>query len=142
MASSEQLKATGVKMTEKPSLLIEDFGSGWEREWFARGQNGIATFKLRSPQYRAPAKARLSLELRSSKPGRLTIGLAKEKDRFHHSIKLDGNSKWRQVALSLSDFKKRNGDAPKDWNGLDLSLSPSAGCDWDDLKLRELKWTR
>ena len=122
--------------------MIEDFQEGWEKEWFARGQNGRATFKLRSPQYQAPPDARLGVDIRSDKPGRLMLGMAKEKDRFHHSIKLDGDSKWRQVMLSPSDFNKRTGEAPTDWSGLDLSISPPAGWNWDDLKLRNLRWIK
>ncbi len=142
MATSKQLKASGVKATEKPSLVIESFQDGWEKEWFPRGQQGRATFKLRSLQYQAPPDARLGIEIRSGKTGRLMLGIEKGKDRYHHSIKLNGDSTWHQVVLSPSDFKKGKGGSPKGWDDLNISISPTAVLDWDEFELRNLRWIK
>jgi len=140
MVSADQLKAAGVKASDKRSLLIEGFRADWEKDWFARGAKSLKTFKLRSPQYQAPPNSRLSIEVRSDKKGRMMLGMEKEKSRYHHAISLNGDSTWQQVVLSPSDFKTRSGETPKDWDGLDIVISPPAGWDWKDLKMRNLTW--
>ena len=65
-----------------------------------------------------------------------------EKDRYHHGVVIEGDSTWQQVLLSPSDFKKRTGETPEDWDGLDIVLSLPAGWDWQDLKMRNLTWIK
>ena len=84
MVTADELKAAGVEADEKPSLLIEDFAEGWEKEWFAKGQKSLKTFRLKSPQYQSPTNSKLGLEVRSDKKGRMQLGMEKEKDRYHH----------------------------------------------------------
>jgi hypothetical protein len=40
--------------------------------------------------------------------------------------------------LSPSDFKKRSGESPENWDGLDIVISPLG--EWQDLKVRNLTW--
>ena len=140
MVTADQLKAAGVKATEKSGLLIEDFLDDWEKQWFAKGQKSRKTFKLRSPQSQAPSGSRLSIEVQSSKKGHMMLGMEKEKDRYHHAVKLDGDSTWQKIVLSPSDFKTRTGETPKSWDGLDIVITPPAGWAWENLQLRNLTW--
>ena len=142
MVTPDQLKAAGVKAIEKPSLLIEDFEGEWEKEWIARGQSSKKTFKMRSPQYQAPPDARLGIEIRSDKTGRIMLGMEKEKERYHYSIKLNGDSEWQQVLLSPSDFKNQKAETLKDWHSVDIVITPATALGWGDLRLRNLKWIR
>ena len=140
MVTADELKAAGVEADEKPSLLIEDFAEGWEKEWFAKGQKSLKTFRLKSPQYQSPTNSKLGLEVRSDKKGRMQLGMEKEKDRYHHSIMIEGDSTWQKIVLSPSDFKKRTGEAPEDWTDLDIIITPTGTLEWQNLKMRNLTW--
>lgn len=142
MVKPDELKAAGVKATEKPTLVIEEFGEGWEKEWFVKGEKSRKTFQLKSPQYQVPADSRLGIEVQCNKKARLLIGMEREKYFFHHIIVIDGDSAWQKVSLSPSDFKTREGETLTDWNGLDVVISPLGTLGWHDLKLGNLKWLR
>ncbi len=70
------------------------------------------------------------------------LGMDKEKNRYHHAVAIAGDSTWQKVVLAPSDFKNRDGEAPTDWDALDLVISPPPGWDWQDLKLRNLTWLK
>ena len=95
---------------------------------------------MRSPPYQAPPDARLGIEIQSDKTGRIMLGMEKEKDRYHWSVKLNGDSKWQRVVLSPSDFKNRNGETLNDWNGVDIVITPIGASEWEHLKMRNLTW--
>ena len=142
IVTADELKKAGVKVSEKSNLVIEDFQGEWEKDWFAKGQKSKKTFKLRSPQYLPPSNCNLGIEVQSGKKGHMMLGMEKEKDRYHHAVKLDGDSTWQQVVLPPSDFKTRTGETPKSWDGLDIVITPPAGLEWSDLKMRNLKWIK
>jgi hypothetical protein len=142
MVAADELKKAGVKASEKTDLVIEDFQGEWEKEWFGRGQNSRKTFKLKSPQYHAPPNARLSIEVQSDEKGRIMLGMEKENDRYHHAVLIEGDSTWQKVVLTPSEFKKRSGESPENWDGLDIVISLPAGWEWDDLKMRNLRWVQ
>ena len=70
----------------------------------------------------------------------MILGMDKEKNRYHHAVAIAGDSTWKNVVLAPSDFKNGTGETPTDWDGLDIVISPPAGWDWQDLKLRNLRW--
>ncbi len=117
MVTREQLAAAGVKATLKPSLVIEPFGRSWQKEWFTYDISGNwarNTHKVHDPQYRAPASARLSIEVRAEQANKLVIGI----DDYAAEGGLRGGSQWQTVILSAPDF--HNGDeAPlAGWEGI------------------------
>jgi len=142
MVKPDELKAAGVKATEKPTLVIEEFGEGWEKEWFVKGQKIRKTFQLKSPQYQAPPDSRLGIEVQCNKKARLLIGMEREKHSYHHIIVIDGDSEWQKVGLSPSDFKNREGETLTNWKDMDIVISPLGTLDWHDVTLRNLKWLR
>ena len=119
-----QLAAAGVKAAIGPSLVIESFGKGWQQEWFTYDLSGDwarNTHKVYDPQYRAPAGAKLSIEVRAEQANKLVIGL----DGHAAEVALRGGGHWQTVILSAGDF--RNADETKlaDWKGLkELRLGP------------------
>ena len=72
------LHAADARATALPSLLIEAFARGWQKEWFTYHLDDNwagKTHKLYDPQWQAPVGAKLALEVRAVGANRLVIGL-------------------------------------------------------------------
>jgi hypothetical protein len=111
------LKTTGVKTTDKPSLLIESFAGGWQKEWFTYDLTGRwprRTHKIYDPKWKAPAGAKLALDVRCERPNKLVVGL----DDAAAEVALNGGAQWQSVVLAPGDFKNAEGKAPADWTGI------------------------
>lgn len=122
IATSDQLKASGVGTTAKPSQSIETFEDGWEKEWFTYKTEdwGCRTHKIYDEQWKAPANAQLALEVLSEKSNKLVVSI----DEYAAEIPLTGDSKWQQITLSPQDFRDISGDSLPDWEGIkELGLS-------------------
>ncbi len=116
MVTPAELKAAGVKATLQPSLLIETFDGDWEKEWFTYKPEewGRRTHKVYHPQWKAPAGAKLTLEVRSHKRNKLVVGI----DDHAAEVELDGDEDFEAITLSLADFRNATGEALSDWNGI------------------------
>jgi len=114
MTTAEELKTSGVKATLQPSLLIESFEGDWEKEWFNYKPEEWTrnTHKLYDDQWKAPAGARLALEVRSESPNKFIVGL----DAFAADINLAGGAAWQTINLTASDFKDASGAVMSDWS--------------------------
>jgi len=114
MTTAEELKTSGVKATLQPSLLIESFEGDWEKEWFYYKPEEWTrnTHKLYDDQWKAPAGARLALEVRSESPNKFIVGL----DAFAADINLAGGAAWQTINLTASDFKDASGAVMSDWS--------------------------
>ena len=89
--------------TLEPSLLIEDFTGDWRKNWFTYKPEewGIRTNKIYSPLYKAPAGAKLAIEIRSAEPNKLVMGI----DDFAAELSIKGGSEWESFSLAPADFK-------------------------------------
>lgn len=98
----EELQAAGVKSTRNPSLLIEDFQDDWKKHWFSYKPEdwALTTNKLNTGEWKAPAGARLALEVRSDQPNTLVVGL----DSSAAEVPLQGGADWQPVVLNPADF--------------------------------------
>jgi len=116
MVSAAELKAAGVKATAKPSLLIESFAPGWEKEWFTYKPEewGRSTHKIYDPQWQAPDGAKLAFEVRSAQANKMVVTL----DDQAAEVALKGGNEWQQVALSPADFHNAKGTTLKDWKDI------------------------
>jgi hypothetical protein len=117
IAGPDQLVAAGVKATDKPSLAIEKFENGWQKEWFTYDLSGKwarNTHKLYDDKYKGPAGAKLSIDVKSELPNKLVIGL----DDHAAEVSLKGGPDWQTVILAAGDFS--NGDNAKlaGWEGI------------------------
>jgi alpha-L-fucosidase len=122
IVSPDELKVAGVRATAQPSLLIEAFGPGWEKEWFTYDMSKWArsTHKVYDPQWQAPEGAQLAFAVRSTQPNKLVVSLG----GLSSEVSLQGGSQWQQVVLTLKDFRDAKGNALKDWKGIQtLELS-------------------
>ena len=117
----EELKGAGVRATVQPSLIIETFQGDWEKEWFTYRPEEWArsTHKIYDEQWKAPAGAKLAVDVRTEQANKLVIGI----DAYGAEANLTGGGKWQTVVVSASDFRDATGDVLKDWNGImELSL--------------------
>ena len=117
IASPGELKAAGVKATDKSSLAIQSFGSDWQKEWFTYDLTdnwARKTHKLYDPKWLPPASATLALEVRSRQPNKLVVGL----DNFAAEIRLNGGTKWQKIILSPADFHDATGKPLSNWTGI------------------------
>ena len=71
-AAPKELRAAGVKATDKPSLLIDDFTHGW-RDWYTlsaanRHHWEFSTRKINDPKWRGQQGYQLTFDVQSEKP--------------------------------------------------------------------------
>lgn len=116
MATPDELKAAGVKDTVRPSLMIEAFAEGWEKEWFTYKPEewGRSTHKVYDDKWKAPPAARLAFEVQAEKPNTMVVGI----DKYAAEIELEGRRTWQQVVLSPDDFRNASGRQMTDWEGM------------------------
>ena len=157
IATPELLAAAGVKATVKPSLLIETFAQGWQKEWFTYDLTdnwARKTHKLYDPKWQAPVGAKLAFDVRAAQTNRLVIGL----DDYAAEVHLKAGGEWQSVILIPTDFHNAAEVGRSDWNGIrelrlgakeTLRIKDGAqekqldlGANWQGAKLefRNLRW--
>jgi hypothetical protein len=116
VVSPAALKEAGVRPTVQPSLMIETFSPGWDKEWFTYDATkwDRATHKVNDPRWAAPEGARLTFFVRSAQPNRLIVAV----DGWGSETALAGGPEPQQVTLSLADFHDAAGTAPKTWKDI------------------------
>lgn len=156
-ATAAQLKATGVRATMAPSLLIETFEGDWEKEWFTYDLTenwARRTHKIYDAKWTAPPLAKLAFGVRSEQPNKLVVGI----DEFAAEVELEGGPQWQDVLLAPTDFHDVSGRSSLDWaHARELRLGPREtlrsgqgaelktlhlGADWKgpDPQFRDLRW--
>ena len=123
MVSPEELTAAEVRATLQPSLMIESFEDGWEKEWFTYKVNewARATHKVHDEAYKPPDKASLALEVLANESNVLVILL----DEMAAEVQLDGGGRWQKIVLAPRDFRNLDGDALLRFDDtMQLKLSP------------------
>ncbi|MHC4629142.1 MAG: dienelactone hydrolase family protein, partial [Planctomycetota bacterium] len=123
MVTPNQLQAAGVRAALQPSLVIETFTDDWEKGWFTYRPEDWArrTHKVYAAKWRAPAHARLALEVRAVQSNRLVIGI----DQYAAETQLSGRAKWQSIVLSAQDFRNATGESLPGWRGIkELRLGP------------------
>jgi hypothetical protein len=113
-ATPEQLKAAGIQATDKPSLMIEAFEDGWQKEWFTYDLTdnwARKTHKLYDPKWKAPAAAKLALDVKCEQPNKLVVGI----DDFAAEIPLNGGPEWQCVNVTPVNFTNADAEPLRDW---------------------------
>ncbi|MFT5131113.1 MAG: arylsulfatase A-like enzyme, partial [Rhodothermales bacterium] len=105
------------KSTRAPSLLIEDFEGDWEKEWFSYKpeQWPRKTHKVYDSHWAAPDGAKLSIEVLSTQPNTLVVGI----DSYAVERPLKGEGKWQSIVLSAADFLNSESTPLANWNGIE-----------------------
>lgn len=117
IATPSQLAAAGVKATLQPSLLIEAFDKGWQKEWFtydAPSEWPRKTHKIYDPQFQAPAGARLAMEVKAENANKLVVGI----DDYASEVALKGGPEWQSVVLAAADFQNGDQKPMENWDAI------------------------
>ena len=120
----QELQSTGCKATLKPTTLIEDFSSGWEKEWFTYKpkQWARSTHKVFSPLWQAPPKADLVFDVRCERANKVVVSI----DDYAAVADIQAGNQWQTVRLTLSDFSDQVAEPLASWVGIKtLRLSPT-----------------
>jgi hypothetical protein len=145
------LKKAEVKVTDKPSLLIDDFSHGWQDWYLLEAGNPyhweFSTRKLADPKWHGQPGQRLALEVQAEKPNELVVVLTEnffrsyrgKSQEFVAVVKLNGGNNTQSVSLEPKDFKTSDGEALSSWNNIDL-LSLRAYYEKDGKLLSSKSW--
>ncbi len=115
--TSEELKAAGVKATDKPERVVEDFSRGWH-DWFASWMDNphhwtLATRKLKDPKFRPPRRAKLLLDVKTDEDNTLVFEFRcntwnayphRPAGTFVAAKELKASPEWQTVEVSESDL--------------------------------------
>jgi hypothetical protein len=124
IATPDRLKESGIRVTEKPSLMIETFGKDWQKNWFTYDLTswGRRTHKIYDDLWKAPTEAKLALDIRSAQPNKLVVGL----DDYAAEVRLTGGHEWQSIILVPADFHNVEGSSMLNWKAIkELRLEPS-----------------
>lgn len=138
-AEPSELQAAGVKASFPPTPLIESF-KGELKEWFTYKPNhwGRSTHKINEPQWRAPAGAKLGIEVLAADPLNFEISLGE-----HAAAKaIPAGTDWQEVVFVPADFKNKKGEVLADFTAAQiLTLGESLGKPSPSApKFRNLRW--
>ncbi|MFT5466522.1 MAG: hypothetical protein ACI8UO_001622 [Verrucomicrobiales bacterium] len=116
IVAPEQLQAADVRPDLQPSSVIETFEGDWRKEWYGYDRDGwgVRTHKVYHPIWKAPAGAKLSVEVKAEEPNKLVIGL----DQHAAEVAIEGGAEWQTITLALSDFKDVAEVPLENWDGL------------------------
>jgi len=130
-AYPEDLKAAGVKATERPSRLIDDFSRGFH-DWYRLSPTNphhwcYATRKPADPKWMGPKGAKLAFEIQTTKPNeRLGVVIktnewrpyAGRKSVDYVAVVPLAKAGWQEVELAAADFKSGDPKHPvlADWD--------------------------
>lgn len=133
------LTHAGVKETEKPKRLIEDFAQGW-RDWYRLNADNshhwfYATRKPVDPSWMGPKGGQLAFAANTTEPGnRLAIGVevnnwqsytGRKRDTYHVVVDL-AKTGSQSILLRSADFKNAAGQPLADWDEItELFFTPA-----------------
>lgn len=124
MVSADELKSVGTRATRQPSLVIETFEGGWEKEWFTYKPDewARATHKVYDEARKMPENATLALDVLAAEANKLIVLI----DGYAAEIVLAGGDQWQQVVLRAQDFRNLTGESLPSWENIrQLKLSPA-----------------
>ena len=121
----DELKSAGVKATDKPSRMIDDFSRGWQ-DWYRLEWGNphvwvATTRKLKDPKWRGPAGAKLVFEVKCPNDNVISVFAelngwgafpGKPGGSYEFRKPLKGSPDWQTVSISSEEMKPSKPDAP------------------------------
>jgi len=151
-ATPEDLQREGVRTTDTPALLIDDFAHGF-RDWYTLLPDNphhwqFWTRKITDPKWRGQPGYLLTFDVKAEKANQLVVQLTEnffrpyrgKQREFTAVVKLAGGKHWQTISLSPDDFKAVDGEAVlSSWAEVDL-LGLRAYCDEGGTLLGSKTW--
>jgi len=162
-AGPEQLKAAGVRATDKPSTLIDDGSRGWH-DWYLLNWGHpplwqAFTRKMHDPKWRGPDGSRLAVDVKATGDSTLVFTFhcndwgafpGKPAGAYTAAKILRASEEWQTVSVGLDELlpatekKAMSPSAPlATWQTVtEFSLSPSGAAmkDGNEIKLGGKPW--
>jgi hypothetical protein len=130
-ASPKDLRMAGVKATDRPSRVIDDFSRGWE-DWYLLEPGNphhweFTTRKPSDPKWRGETGQKLSFQVQSERPNELVVVLTENFFRVYRGkardfaavVSLRGGKESQAVALEPKDFQSADGETLSGWKNVD-----------------------
>ncbi len=148
----EDLRRAGVKATDAPALVIDDFAHGF-RDWYTLSPGNphhwqFWTRKIADPKWQGRPGYRLTFDVRAETANELVVVLTEnffrpyrgKRQDFAAVVKLAGGDPWQTVSLSADDFKAVSGEnVLSSWANVDI-LGLRAYCDEGGRLLGSKTW--
>ncbi len=153
-ASPEQLRAAGVKATDRPERLIDDGTRGWT-DWYQLNWGHpplwfAATRKLKDPKWRGPDGAALRFEIKCETDNTLVAAFdcnqwgafqpGQPAVTYTAVRELKGSPDWQTVTVNLADLRATDPkftEPPPNWQTVaEFSISPSGEVVKDGVKTK------
>ena len=126
------LKKAGVKPTDRPEAVIDDFRHGW-RDWYTLEANNphhweYSTRKLADRKWQGQTGQRLTLQVQVEKPNELAVILTEnyfrsyrgKQKEFAAVVKLLGVQEAQTISLAPGNFRTSEGETLTTWERIDL----------------------
>jgi dienelactone hydrolase len=150
MIFPEELKGAGVKATDMPSRMIDDFARGWKDwyrlEWGNPHVWNATTRKIKDPKWRGPAGAKLVFEVKCPKDNTIAVIAdlngwgcfpGKPGGSYVAGKELKGSPDWQTVSIALEDMMPAKKDCPSKMTSWEMVTELSfrrEGTFWKDGK--------
>jgi Acetyl xylan esterase (AXE1) len=130
-ASAGDLKSAGVRATDQPSFLIDDFTRGWH-DWYRLNPDNKShwqnwTRKITDPKWRGPDNAKLAITVTMPTANRISVvaienewrGYRGKRSTFVCEREIPASPQAQTIVLVSSDFKDDDGKPLTSWQQLD-----------------------
>lgn len=131
-ASAKELAARGVRATDRPADVLDDFSNGW-RDWYRLNTDHPGlwqnwTRKVTDPKWRGSEGMRLALTLQLSENNRIAFVAIENEWRSYRGPRrtfvcekeIPGAAQEQTVVLDVADFKNTvDGSSLVSWSELD-----------------------
>jgi len=127
----EELKAAGVKSTDRPSRMVDDFARGWQ-DWYRLEWGNphvwmAATRKLKDAKWRGPAGAKLVFEVKCPNDNVIAVAVSlndwgafpgQPAGAYCARKPLAGSPDWQTVSIAMGEMiaDKPNAPALTSWD--------------------------
>ena len=113
----DELVKAGVRVTDHPTKLVEDFSRGWH-DWYGRwDKNGgsMTTYKIKDPKWRGSDGESLCLEVKSAADTKVELAFYYNKwwsfdgnaktGKYSVTKELKGSPNWQTISVGVNDLQ-------------------------------------
>ena len=120
----DELAKAGVKATDHPTKLVEDFSRGWH-DWYGSWDKyggSMTTYKIKDPKWRGSAGENLCLELKSARDTKVELIFTYNKwwafdpnaktGKYSVTKELKGSRNWQTISVGVDELQPQTDGLP------------------------------